>query len=150
VNFLNIRIKKGGILLKRVETTCGYCGCGCGIYVNVADDDTILGIAPSYNHVVSQGKLCSKGWHGFAFVRDSRRLKTPLIRQKDGNFREAGWDEALDLVATKFKEAMTEEDNTDRIGLISSARCTNEENFLMAKMARAGLKTSSIDHCARL
>ncbi len=136
--------------MKRVETTCGYCGCGCGIYVNVADDDTILGIAPSYNHVVSQGKLCSKGWHGFAFVRDSRRLKTPLIRQKDGNFREAGWDEALDLVAAKFKEAMTEEDNTDRIGLISSARCTNEENFLMAKMARAGLKTSSIDHCARL
>jgi predicted molibdopterin-dependent oxidoreductase YjgC len=136
--------------LKRVETTCGYCGCGCGIYVNVADDDTVLGITPSYNHVVSKGKLCSKGWHGYAFVRDSRRLKTPLIKQADGSFREASWDEALDRVASGLKDAMIDGDNTDRIGLISSARCTNEENFLMAKMARSGLKTSSIDHCARL
>lgn len=136
--------------MKRVETTCGYCGCGCGIYVNVADDDTVLGITPSYNHVVSKGKLCSKGWHGYAFVRDSRRLKTPLIKQADGSFREASWDEALDRVASGLKDAMIDGDNTDRIGLISSARCTNEENFLMAKMARSGLKTSSIDHCARL
>ncbi len=136
--------------MKRVETTCGYCGCGCGIYVNVADDDTILGITPSNNHVVSKGKLCSKGWHGFAFVRDSRRLTHPLIRQADGSFQQAPWDEALEKVAVGFKEAMSDGDNTDRIGIISSARCTNEENFLMAKMARAGLKTSSIDHCARL
>jgi len=136
--------------LKRVETICGYCGCGCGIYVNVAEDDTILGITPSYNHVVSKGKLCSKGWHGYAFVRDSRRLSSPLIRNRDGSFREAGWDEALNKVAEGLKAAMTEDDNTDHIGLISSARCTNEENFLMAKLARAGLKTSSIDHCARL
>jgi len=136
--------------LKRVETTCGYCGCGCGIYVNVADDDTVLGITPSYNHVVSKGKLCSKGWHGYAFVRDSRRLKTPLIKQSDGTFKEVSWDEALNKVAAGLKAAMIDEDNTDRIGLISSARCTNEENFLMAKLARAGLKTSSIDHCARL
>ena len=70
--------------------------------------------------------------------------------QKDGTFREASWDEALDKVAAGFKEAMIDEDNTDRIGIVSSARCSNEENFLMAKMARAGLKTSSIDHCARL
>lgn len=136
--------------MKRVETTCGYCGCGCGIYVNVADDDTILGITPSYNHVVSKGKLCSKGWHGYAFVRDARRLTSPLIRQADGTFREASWDEALNKVAEGLKGAMGEGDNTDRIGLISSARCTNEENFLMAKLARSGLRTSSIDHCARL
>ena len=136
--------------MKRLETTCGYCGCGCGLFVNLADDGTMLGISPSYNHVVSQGKLCSKGWHGFAFVRDSRRLSKPLIRQNDGIFREASWDEALDTVAQGLKGAMTGEDNTDVIGLISSARCTNEENFLMAKLARAGLKTSSIDHCARL
>ena len=143
-------IIKGGILLKRVETTCGYCGCGCGIYVNVADDDTILGITPSYNHVVSKGRLCSKGWHGYAFVRDSRRLTSPLIKQEDGTFRKASWDEARDNVAEGLKNAIISEDNTDNIGLISSARCTNEENFLMAKLARAGLKTSSIDHCARL
>lgn len=136
--------------MKRVETTCGYCGCGCGIYVNVADDDTVLGITPSYNHVVSKGKLCSKGWHGYAFVRDARRLTAPLIKTEDGSFREASWEEALDKVAQGLKGAMGEGDNTERIGLISSARCSNEENFLMAKLARAGLKTSSIDHCARL
>ena len=136
--------------MKRMETTCGYCGCGCGIYVNMADDGTMLGITPSYNHVVSKGKLCSKGWHGFAFVRDSRRLSNPLIRQEDGTFREASWEEALQTAAAGLKAAMTGGDNTDTIGLISSARCTNEENFLMAKLARAGLKTSSIDHCARL
>lgn len=143
-------LRKGGISLKRIETTCGYCGCGCGIFVNVAEDDTILGITPSYNHVVSKGKLCSKGWHGFAFVRDSRRLTNPLIRQNDGTFREASWEEALDKVASGLKDAMIDEDNTNRIGFISSARCTNEENFLITKLARAGLKTSSIDHCARL
>ena len=143
-------LRKGGISLKHIETTCGYCGCGSGIFVNVAEDDTILGITPSYNHVVSKGKLCSKGWHGFAFVRDSRRLTNPLIRQNDGTFREASWEEALDKVASGLKDAMIDEDNTDRIGFISSARCTNEENFLITKLARAGLKTSSIDHCARL
>jgi predicted molibdopterin-dependent oxidoreductase YjgC len=100
--------------------------------------------------VVSKGKLCSKGWHGFAFVRDSRRLSNPLIRQEDGTFREASWEEALQTAAAGLKAAMTDGDNTDTIGLISSARCTNEENYLMAKLARAGLKTSSIDHCARL
>jgi predicted molibdopterin-dependent oxidoreductase YjgC len=134
--------------MKRLETTCGYCGCGCGIYVNVADDDTILGITPSYNHVVSQGKLCSKGWHGFGFVRDSRRLT--LIRKEDGSFREASWEEAYTTVVNGLKAAMTGGDNTETIGVLSSARCTNEENFLMAKLARAGLRTSSIDHCARL
>jgi predicted molibdopterin-dependent oxidoreductase YjgC len=118
--------------------------------VNVADDDTILGITPSYNHVVSQGKLCSKGWHGFGFVRDSRRLTHPLIRKEDGTFREASWEEAYTTVINGLKAAMTGGDNTETIGVLSSARCTNEENFLMAKLARAGLRTSSIDHCARL
>lgn len=136
--------------MKRIETTCGYCGCGCGIYVNLADDDTILGISPTYNHVVSKGKLCSKGWHGFGFVRDAQRLTAPLIREKDGTFRETTWEEAYDTVVTGFKAAMTGGDNTDTIGMLSSARCTNEENLLMAKLARAGLRTSSIDHCARL
>jgi predicted molibdopterin-dependent oxidoreductase YjgC len=126
---------KGGNHVKRMETTCGYCGCGCGIYVNMADDGTMLGITPSYNHVVSKGKLCSKGWHGFAFVRDSRRLSNPLIRQEDGTFREVSWEEALETAAAGLKAAMTGGDNTDTIGLISSARCTNEENYLMAKLA---------------
>jgi len=136
--------------MKRLETTCGYCGCGCGIYVNVADDGTLLGITPSYNHVVSQGKLCSKGWHGFGFVRDSRRLVNPLIRNDDGSFRETTWEDAYDRVVAGFKAAMTGGDNTEAIGMLSSARCTNEENFLMAKFARKALRTSSIDHCARL
>lgn len=135
--------------MKRVQTTCGYCGCGCGLYVNIAGDE-ILGVTPQAGHVVSDGKLCAKGWHGFNFVRSPRRLKTPLIKTEDGSFREASWAEAYDAVKRGFERAMTGGDNTDAIGVFTSARCTNEENFLMAKLARMALKTSSIDHCARL
>lgn len=137
------------ILLKRVLTTCGYCGCGCGLYVNIEGDE-ILGVTPQGGHVVSDGKLCAKGWHGFSFVRSPRRLTKPLIKNTDGTFREASWEEAYKKVKEGFSKAMTGGDNTDTIGVFSSARCTNEENFLMAKLARMSLKTSSIDHCARL
>ena len=135
--------------MKRVQTTCGYCGCGCGLYVNAVGDE-ILGVSPQAGHVVSDGKLCAKGWHGFNFVRSPRRLTTPLIKHDDGSFREASWEEAYDVVKRGFERAMTDGDNTDAIGVFTSARCTNEENFLMAKLARMALKTSSIDHCARL
>lgn len=135
--------------MKKIATTCGYCGCGCGLYVNVSGDE-ILGVTPQFGHVVSRGKLCAKGWHGFNFVHSPKRLTSPLIRQEDGSFREASWEEALARTAEGFRQAMTGGDNTDTIGVLTSARCTNEENFLMAKLSRMALKTSSIDHCARL
>ena len=139
----------GVIDLERVMTTCGYCGCGCGLYVNIEGDE-ILGVTPQAGHVVSDGKLCAKGWHGFSFVRSPRRLTKPLVKDAQGNFQEVSWEEAYRRVEEGFKRAMTGGDNTDTIGMFTSARCTNEENFLMAKLARMSLKTSSIDHCARL
>ncbi len=100
--------------------------------------------------MVSDGKLCAKGWHGFGFVRSPKRLTTPLIKDEKGVFQKATWDEAYTKIKEGFSRAMTGGDNTDTIGIFASARCTNEENFLMAKLARMSLKTSSIDHCARL
>lgn len=139
----------GVILLRRVLTTCGYCGCGCGLYVNIENNE-ILGVTPQAGHVVSNGKLCAKGWHGFGFVNSPKRLTKPLIKNPDGSFREVTWEEAYKAVKIGFENAMTGGDNTDSIGVFSSARCTNEENFLITKLARLSLKTSSLDHCARL
>jgi len=89
-----------------------------------------------------------KGRFGNDFIHDPDRLKTPLIRE-NGQFREASWDEALDLVAQKLSQIKAES-GPDAIGILSSARITNEENYLAQKFARAGIGTNNIDHCARL
>ena len=89
-----------------------------------------------------------KGWNSFEFVQHPDRLKYPLIK-RDGVFQKASWEEALDLTAGKLSEIK----NTfgpDSIGVLSSAKCTNEENFMMMKFARAVLGTNNVDHCARL
>ena len=92
--------------------------------------------------------LCVKGRFGYGFIHHPDRLKTPLIK-KDGEFVEATWDEAISLVAEKLG-AVKEKYGPDAIGILSSARCTNEENYLMNKLSRAVLGTNNIDHCARL
>ena len=132
---------------KRVLTTCVYCGTGCNLYLHV-EDGKIVGATPCDSHPVSQGKLCIKGWKIHEFIQRPDRLTKPLIK-KDGKFVEASWDEALDLVATKFKETK-EKYGPKALGCLSSAKCTNEENYVMQKFARAVLNTNSVDHCARL
>ena len=134
--------------MKKVLTTCGYCGCGCNFYVNVRDNE-VIGVTPKFDHPVSQGKLCVKGWHGYSFVNHPDRLKQPLIRQENGSFKEPTWEEAIEHTAEELKRIIYEY-GPDSIGVLSSARCTNEENYLMVKFARAVLKTNNIDHCARL
>lgn len=134
--------------MKKVLTTCGYCGCGCGLYINVRDGE-VIGVTPKADHPVSQGKLCVKGWHGYSFVNHPDRLRQPLIRLEDGSFSPVDWDTALNYIAANLKRIIAEH-GSDSIGVLSSARCTNEENYLLAKFARAVLKTSNIDHCARL
>lgn len=132
---------------KRVGTTCAYCGVGCQIYLHVQDEKVVkvTGIedaGPNY------GSLCVKGRFGYDFINHPERLKTPLIRE-NGEFREASWDEALDLVAEKLNQ--TKESNSpDSIGVLTSARITNEENYLTQKFARAAIGTNNVDHCARL
>ena len=128
---------------KNVLTVCPYCGCGCNFYLQVFDGE-LIGILPCKSHVVSQGKLCIKGWNATDFVVSKDRLTKPLIK-KDGKFVEISWDEALNIISEKFRKY-----SSDAVAVLSSAKCTNEENYLMMKFARAVLKTNSVDHCARL
>jgi len=132
---------------QNVLTTCVYCGAGCGLYVQVLDGE-IVGVLPVKEHPISRGQLCIKGWNATGFVHHPERLKTPLIREGDG-FREATWDEALDLVAERLA-AIRDEFGPDAIGFLASAKCTNEENYLLQKFARAVIGTNNVDHCARL
>ena len=132
---------------KSILTTCPYCGCGCNFYCQVLDGE-LVGVLPCKSHSVSQGKLCIKGWSANEFVISKERLTKPLIK-RNGNFTEASWDEALDVVAKKLK-GYKGNYGPDSIAVLSSAKCTNEENYLMMKFARAVLGTNNVDHCARL
>ncbi|MBN1887995.1 MAG: molybdopterin-dependent oxidoreductase [Thermoflexales bacterium] len=132
---------------KNTLTTCIYCGCGCSMYIETIDGQ-ITGVWPAKTNAVSQGRLCIKGWNVSGFVNDPGRLTTPLVRQGE-QFVEVGWDEALALVAGKLA-AIKQESGPDSIALLTSAKCTNEENYLMNKFARAVIGTNNIDHCARL
>ncbi len=132
---------------RNVLTTCVYCGTGCRLYLEVLDGQ-VVGILPAKTDPVSEGKLCIKGWNAHAFIHHQDRLTKPLIR-RDGRFIEAGWDEALDLVAERLT-AIKEKHDPDTIGVLSSAKATNEENYLLQKFTRAVLGTNNIDHCARL
>jgi len=133
--------------VKKTRTTCSYCGVGCQIYLHVMHKRVIKvtgveNVGPNY------GSLCVKGRYGNEFIHDPDRLKTPLIRE-NGGFREASWDEALHLVAERLN-FIKEQSGPDSIGILTSARITNEENYLAQKFARAAIGTNNIDHCARL
>jgi len=132
---------------KSVLTTCPYCGCGCNFYLQVLDGE-LVGVLPCKSHVTNQGKLCIKGWNAHEYVFSKDRLTKPLINQ-GGRFVEISWEEALNIVVKKFKDYI---DNygPEIFGVLSSAKCTNEENFLLMKFTRAVLGTNNVDHCARL
>jgi predicted molibdopterin-dependent oxidoreductase YjgC len=132
---------------RKVKTTCTYCGVGCQIYLHVKDNK-VLKVSGVPDLAPNFGSLCVKGRFGNDFIGSPDRLTTPLIKE-NGNFREASWDEALDLVAKKFSD-IKEQHGGDSIGVLSSARVSNEENYLANKFCRAVLKTNNIDHCARL
>ncbi len=133
-------------IIKNTLTTCPYCGCGCGLYISVKDNKPV-GTFPAANHIVSKGKLCPKGWHSHEIIDHPDRLKTPLIKE-NGSFRKASWEEALTVAANKFLEIKNNY-GSNALACIASARCTNEENYLVQKLARAVFGTNSVDHCAR-
>jgi len=132
---------------RNILTTCVYCGAGCTLYVQVLDGK-IVGVLPAKEDPVSQGRLCIKGWNATSFVYHPDRLTTPLIRRAN-RLDGATWDEALTLVAERLT-AYRNEPGPDSIGFLASAKCTNEENYLLQKLARAVIKTNNVDHCARL
>jgi formate dehydrogenase alpha subunit len=129
--------------LKYVQTTCPYCGTGCSLNL-VVKDGKVVGTAPYHRSPVNEGKVCPKGTYAHEFINREDRLTKPLIK-KDGQFVEATWDEAYDLIASKFKSYKPSE-----LAVLSSARTSNEENYALMKFARGVLKTTHIDHCARL
>lgn len=133
--------------MKKILTTCPYCGTGCGMYL-IVENDEVVAVEASAAHPVAAGKLCVKGWNAFQFINHHERLTTPLIK-KDNQFIPATWDEALSLIATKLKTIQSQY-GSDSVMFMSSARATNEENYLLMKLARAVFKTNNVDHCARL
>jgi formate dehydrogenase major subunit len=133
--------------MQHISTTCPYCGVGCALSLNV-DGDRIVSVSAGPEPSVNQGALCSKGRYGYDFVHHPDRLTAPLIR-RDGELVPASWDEALGLVAERLG-GIAAEFGPQAVGGFSSARCTNEENYLFQKLFRAGLGSNNVDHCARL
>jgi len=132
---------------RKVQTTCPYCGVGCQIELNIKDN-RIVKIYGVEDGSDNKGNLCVKGRFGFDYVHHPDRLTTPLIK-RNGKFEEASWDEALDLIATRFKE-LKDKYGSDALAGLSSAKCTNEENYLFQKFVRTCFGSNNVDHCARL
>jgi formate dehydrogenase major subunit len=132
--------------IKKIKTTCPYCGVGCQIYLHVRDNE-ILKITGVENVEPNFGTLCIKGRFGYDFVHSPHRLQKPLVR-KNGKLEEVSWEEALDYTADKLS-TIKKAHGPDSIVGIGCARSTNESNFVMMKFMRAVLGTNNVDHCAR-
>jgi predicted molibdopterin-dependent oxidoreductase YjgC len=132
---------------RTVYTTCSYCGCGCGILLEVMNEDIIASL-PVKTHPVSQGSLCIKGWNIHEFIGSDQRLKSPLLR-RNGELVPVSWDEAMEVAAQGLKKVV-DTYGPDAVAVLSSAKVTNEENYLIQKFTRAALGTNNVDHCARL
>lgn len=130
-----------------VPSVCAYCGVGCGVLFKVVNGK-LTGTLPMKTHPVNEGRLCIKGWHLHDHVNSYLRLKTPLIRAF-GRFIKAEWDEVLKVISDRLTEII-ETHGPDSVGVLVSAKMTNEENYLAQKFARAVIGTNNVDHCARL
>jgi formate dehydrogenase major subunit len=131
---------------ERIRTTCPYCGVGCQQMLHV-QDGKIVKVTGVRGAEPNKGRLCVKGRFGYDFIYSEERLKTPLIREND-HFREASWDEALDLIVSKLVTVRNEH-GSDAIAGVSCARSINEDSYNMQKLFRAVISTNNIDHCAR-
>jgi predicted molibdopterin-dependent oxidoreductase YjgC len=147
-----------GVPDKVVTTTCTYCGVGCQFDLNVKDNK-IIRVTSNPNAAVNGNHLCVKGRYGYDFVHHSDRLTKPKVRKylldgtprpKDrGEWVDVDWDTALKISAKKLRFAR-DTYGPDSVGVLTSAKCLNEENYLMNKFARQVIGTNNIDHCARL
>jgi formate dehydrogenase alpha subunit len=149
-----------GKVERQVKTTCTYCGVGCQVVLNLGNNK-ILSVSSSPEGPVNGMRLCVKGRYGYDFVHHSDRLTHPMVRsyllehkerpsrKERGDWVKVDWNIALDIAAEKLSQ-LRENDGADSIGILSSAKCTNEENYLMNKFARQVIGTNNIDHCARL
>ena len=133
--------------VKKVSTVCSYCGVGCSLELNVLDNRVVRVTSNEYAGT-NRGSLCVKGRFGYPYVNSPERLTVPLVR-KNGKLQETSWDEALDTVAARLRE-IRDDFGPDSIAGLTSAKCTNEDNYVFQKFMRAALGTNNIDHCARL
>jgi len=138
-----LRPKDSSLPSREVKTICTYCGVGCGIILGLRGQK-VVSIRGDRDNVVNRGRLCVKGRYGFEFINHPQRLKTPLIR-KNGSLKPASWEEALSIISKNFKKFKGES-----FACLSSAKCTNEENYIIQKFTRVVMQTNNIDHCARL
>ena len=135
--------KEGESPSHEVKSVCSYCGCGCGMYLGVRAG-RVVRVRGEKENPSNRGSLCVKGRFGFEYVNHPQRLTEPLIK-KNGEFVEASWEEALGLITEKFSQYKGEQ-----FASFASAKCTNEENYVIQKFTRAVMGTNNIDHCARL
>lgn len=124
-------------------TTCTFCGVGCGLYLE-ADGTRINGVYPSMSHPTNEGKICVRGWNVHEVASSPDRLKQPLLR-KNGTFHEVSWEEALGFVAGRIREIRAKH-GPDALAFLNSPRCSNEESYLLQKLARAVVGTNNVDH----
>jgi formate dehydrogenase alpha subunit len=131
-------------IVREVETTCPYCGVGCGITLRVRADGRLATMADDVPaNASSGGTLCVKGRFATGFVHSRDRVTAPLVK-RDGLWREASWDEALDAAADGFAR------NRGRFGALASAKATNEDGYVIQKLTRVVMGTNNVDHCTRL
>ncbi len=158
--------EKNGLAMEETRTTCPYCGVGCGLILETRNGK-IIGVRGDRENSVNEGHTCVKGRYGWEYVQHEDRVKKPLVRrylleggskpkskeESDENplwdWVETSWEEALNITAESLHR-IKEENGSDSIGIMTSAKCLNEENYLMNKFARQVVGTNSIDHCARL
>ncbi len=132
-----------------VATTCPYCGVGCQINLLV-QRDVIFRVTGRFESPVNRGQLCVKGRFGYDYVHAPDRLQRPLMRERRGEpLHPVTWETALGHVAERLR-TIRAESGPDSLAFLASAKCTNEENYLVQKLARVAVGTNNIDHCARL
>tara|TARA_B100002052_G_scaffold80383_1_gene73477 strand:+ start:7 stop:1140 length:1134 start_codon:yes stop_codon:yes gene_type:complete len=132
---------------EKVRTTCSYCGVGCNLEASIKDGKVVSIDTPKETEV-NAGHTCLKGRYAFGFYDHPDRLRNPLIK-RNGKFEKASWDEAYEYIKNKLQK-IVKENGPDAVAGISSARCTNEENYVFQKMIRAAIGTNNIDCCARI
>lgn len=126
-------------------TTCTFCGAGCGLYLET-ERDQVVGVYPSMSHPTNSGRICVRGWHVHEVAGSADRLRTPLLRRK-GRLEPAGWDEALGFIAERLDE-LRQRHGPEAIAFLASPRSSNEEAYLLQKLARAIIGTNHVDHGA--
>ena len=136
-----------GTTATTVDTVCPFCGCGCSICLEVKDN-RLVRVRPSAQSPVNHHALCVRGSYGYDFVHSPDRLRTPLVKV-NGSFQPLSWEQALDRVAAEFTR-IKEEHGPDSLAILGASKCTNEENYLLQRLARGVLGTNNIDNGSRV